>query len=82
LHIETCERLCKEFAGTFIRVRNSHALEAIVETSRSYRITQIVMGESQKSRWQILFKGSLTQRILRLLKNVDIHIISTSKIQD
>ncbi len=82
LHIETCERLCKEFDGTFIRVRDSHALEAIVETSRSYRITQIVMGESQKSRWQILFKGSLTQRILRLLKNVDIHIISTSKIQE
>ncbi len=82
LHIETCERLCKEFEGTFIRVRSSHALEAIVETSRSYRITQIVMGESQKSRWQILFKGSLTQRILRSLKNVDIHIISTSKAGD
>jgi two-component system sensor histidine kinase KdpD len=79
LHIETCERLCKEFAGNFIRLRNSHALEAIVETARSYRITQIVMGESQKSRWQILFKGSLTQRILRSLKNVDIHIISTTK---
>ena len=63
-------------------MRNSNALEAIVETSRSYRITQIVMGESQKSRWQILFKGSLTQRILRSLKNVDIHIISTGKTGD
>jgi two-component system sensor histidine kinase KdpD len=82
LHIETCERLCKEFEGTFIRVRDSRALEAIVETSRIYRITQIVMGESQSSRWQILFKGSLTQRILRSLKKVDIHIISTSKGQD
>lgn len=82
LHIETCERLCKEFEGTFIRVRDNRALEAIVQTAQNYRITQIVMGESQKSRWQILFKGSLTQRILRLLKNVDIHIISTSKIQD
>ncbi|WP_434683980.1 universal stress protein [Pseudanabaena minima] len=82
LHIETCERLCKEFGGTFIRVRDSNALKAIVETAQSYRITQIVMGESQKSRWQILFKGSLTQRILRILKNVDIHIISTSKVDD
>ena len=82
LHIETCERLCKEFAGAFIRVRNSQPLEAIVDTAKNYRITQIVMGESQKSRWQILFKGSLTQRILRVLKNVDIHIISTSKAGD
>jgi two-component system sensor histidine kinase KdpD len=82
LHIETCERLCKEFDGTFIRVRDGNALKAIVDTSQNYRITQIVMGESQKSRWQILLKGSLTQRILRLLKNVDIHIISTSKTSD
>lgn len=82
LHIETCERLCKEFAGAFIRVRDSHALKAIVDTAKNYRVTQIVMGESQKSRWQIFFKGSLTQRILRLLKNVDIHIISTSKVGD
>ena len=82
LHIETCERLCKEFEGTFIRVRDSQALKAIVETAKEYRITQIVMGESQKSRWQVFLKGSLTQRILRSLKNVDIHIISTSKIQD
>jgi two-component system sensor histidine kinase KdpD len=82
LHIETCERLCKEFEGTFVRVRDIHALKAIVDTAKNYRITQIVMGESQKSRWQILFKGSLTQRILRSLKNVDIHIISTNKVGD
>jgi len=82
LHIETCERLCKDFDGNFVRVRDGNPLKAIVEAAQSYRITQIVMGESQKSRWQILFKGSLTQKILRILKNVDIHIISTNKTSD
>jgi len=82
LHIETCERLCKDFDGNFIRVRDGNPLKAIVEAAQNYRITQIVMGESQKSRWQILLKGSLTQKILRMLKNVDIHIISTSKLAD
>ncbi|AFY93283.1 osmosensitive K+ channel His kinase sensor [Chamaesiphon minutus] len=79
LHIATCERLCQEFGGEFLQVRAYKVLEAIVQTAQQYRITQIVMGESQKSRWQIFWKGSLTQQILRLLKNVDIHIISTSK---
>ena len=82
LHIETCERLCKDFDGTFVRVRDGNPLKAIVEAAQNYRITQIVMGESQKSRWQILFKGSLTQKILQILKNVDIHIISTNKVAD
>jgi two-component system, OmpR family, sensor histidine kinase KdpD len=79
LHIDTCERLCQEFGGEFIQVREYNIIKAIVQAAQQYRITQIVMGESQKSRWQIFWKGSLTQQILRLLKNVDIHIISTSK---
>jgi two-component system, OmpR family, sensor histidine kinase KdpD len=79
LHIATCERLCQEFGGEFIQVRDYNVIKAIAQTAKQYRITQIVMGESQKSRWQIFWKGSLTQQILRLLKNVDIHIISTSR---
>lgn len=82
LHIETCERICQEFEGEFIKMSASNIIRAIAETAQNYRITQIVMGESQKSRWQILLKGSLTQQILRLLKNIDIHIISTSSTRD
>lgn len=77
LHIETCEQLCQDFEGEFLRVREYNIARAIAETAQQYHITQIVMGETKKSRWQILLKGSLTHKILRLLKNIDIHIIST-----
>ncbi|MBE9007707.1 universal stress protein [Fortiea sp. LEGE XX443] len=79
LHIHNCEKLCQEFAGTFIRVTNSNIAQAIAEVAEKYRITQIVIGESQRSRWQILIKGSLTQKLVRLLKNIDIHIIASDK---
>jgi two-component system sensor histidine kinase KdpD len=79
LHLHTCEKLCQEFAGTFIRINNSNIAQGIAEIAAKYRITQIVIGESQRSRWQILLKGSLTQKLVRLLKNVDLHIIATSK---
>lgn len=80
LHIETCERLCKEFGGEFVRVRSHNIAQAIADTATKYRISQIVMGESQKTtRLQLLLKGSLTHKVLRLVKRVDIHIISTSK---
>jgi len=79
LHIETCERLCKEFGGEFIRVKDHDIAKAIADTARRYNITQIVLGESQKSRWDILLKGSLTQKILQSLKQVDVHIIATNK---
>jgi two-component system, OmpR family, sensor histidine kinase KdpD len=79
LHIHTCEKLCQEFSGTFIRVSNSNIARAIAEVAQQYHITQIVIGESQRSRWQMFLKGSLTQRLVRLLKNVDLHIIASEK---
>jgi two-component system sensor histidine kinase KdpD len=79
LHIDMCEKLCKEFAGNFIRVPNSDVAAAIAQVAEQYRITQIVIGASQRSRWQILLKGSLTHKLLRLLKNTDLHIIATDK---
>ncbi len=79
LYIETCEKLCKEFAGNFIHISSNDVAGAIAEVAKQYHITQIVIGESQRSRWQILWKGSLTQNLVRLLKNVDLHIIGTEK---
>lgn len=79
LHIETVEKLCKEFGGEFIRVKSSNISRAIAELAQQFHITQIVIGESQRSRWKILLRGSLTQQLVRLLKNIDIHIIATEK---
>ncbi|MEH1827386.1 sensor histidine kinase KdpD [Nostoc sp. C052] len=79
LHIHTCEKLCKEFEGTFLRITNSNVANAIAEVAEKHRITQIVIGESQRSRWQMFLKGSLTQKLVRLLKNIDLHIIASEK---
>jgi two-component system, OmpR family, sensor histidine kinase KdpD len=79
LHIETCERLLKEFNGQFIRVAEQNKASAIAEVAEKYHITQIVIGESQRSRWRILLRGSLTQQLLKALRHIDIHIIATEK---
>ncbi len=79
LHIETCKRLCKEFGGTFIRITSHDVGKAIAEVAQKDHITQIIIGENQRSRWKILLQGFLTQQLVRLLKNVDLHIIATEK---
>ncbi|MEG4454000.1 universal stress protein [Microcoleus sp. N9_A1] len=79
LHVETCEKLCKEFNGHFLRVNGTKIAKAISDVAKQYRITQIVIGESQQSRWTLLLRGSLTQHLVRSLKHVDLHIIATDK---
>lgn len=79
LHIETCERLCTEFGGEFVRVSQASVAEAIAATARSLRITQIVLGRSRQSRWKILLRGSFIDQLMRSLPEIDLHIISTTK---
>lgn len=81
LHIETCEKLCKEFEGNFLRVESHNVAATIAEVAATHHITQIVIGESQQSRWRRLIKGSFTQKLLQLIRhqNIDMHIIATEK---
>jgi two-component system sensor histidine kinase KdpD len=53
---------------------------AIAETAEKYHITQVVMGESQRSRWKLLLQGSFPQQLMQLIrdKNIDLHIIATN----
>jgi len=79
LYLENCERLCKEFDGNFIRLTGNDVANAIAGMAEKQHITQIVIGESQASWWKQLLQGSLTQKLVRLLRNMDVHIISAEK---
>ncbi|WP_414528041.1 sensor protein KdpD [Nodularia chucula] len=81
LHIDTCERLCREFGGEFIYVKSPNVAKEIAQLAADCHITQIIIGESQQPRWKRFFKMSFTQQIIDLIrdKNIDLHIISTEK---
>jgi len=79
LYIETCEHFCRDFGGEFIRVKSANVADAIAQVAQKYHITQVILGQSQKSRWEILWKGSLVQKLVRYLNDVDLHIIATEK---
>ena len=81
LHVENCQRLCQEFEGEFLQVKSTNIVESIAIVAEQQRITQIVIGESQQSRWRQLLRGSFTQDIMRRIrkKNIDLHIIATEK---
>ncbi|MEW6494310.1 MAG: sensor histidine kinase KdpD [Cyanobacteriota bacterium] len=79
LYIETCEHFCTEFGGEFIRVKSANVADAIAATARQYHITQVIIGQSQQSRWDLLWRGSLVMQLVRCLKDVDLHVIATEK---
>ncbi|MGL5942003.1 MAG: sensor histidine kinase KdpD [Waterburya sp.] len=80
LYLETCEKLTAQFGGEFIRVESHNITQAIAETAKKYFITQVVLGQTQRSRWQLFLHSSPVQELFKVLQDIDIHIISTNKI--
>ncbi len=80
LHLETCERLCTDLQGQFIRVNGPKVVTEISLVAKTYRITQIILGKTRKSRWSILLRGSFIDHLMRSLPQVDLHIISTDAV--
>ncbi|NMG57938.1 MULTISPECIES: universal stress protein [Cyanophyceae] len=77
LHIETCQRLCEEFGGEFLRERSTDLVETIVSVAQEHSITQIVLGETHRSRWSLFWRGSLVQQLMRSLPDVSLQVLAT-----
>ena len=69
--------LLAEMGGTFHEVAGNDIPAALVAFAKAERATQLVMGNSRRSRWTELTKGSVINRVIRLASPLDVHVIGT-----
>jgi two-component system, OmpR family, sensor histidine kinase KdpD len=69
-------RLLEDLGGEYRRVTGNDIATALVEVARSENATQIVLGASNRSRWQELVNGSVINKVVRLSGPIDVHVIS------
>jgi two-component system sensor histidine kinase KdpD len=74
--------LLEELGGEYRKVTSNDVAAALVELARSENATQIVLGASNRSRWQELFGGSVINRVVRLSGPIDVHVISRPPSED
>ncbi len=79
--IRVWEELSIQFDAQFILQKKGKKKPAqvIVETAKSYFITQILLGQSARTRWEEIKRGSIVNDIMRQTTNIDIHIVADSK---
>ncbi len=68
--------LLEELGGTYREVVGEDIAATLVAAARSDRATQLVIGASRRSRWDELRGGSVVNRLLRMARDLDIHVIS------
>lgn len=72
------KKLAVEFNAKFIleRSRQRKIPQVITDVAKEHHITQIILGQSARTRWEEITKGSIVNSIMRNSKNIDIHIVS------
>ncbi|MDP4083990.1 MAG: KdpD-like non-kinase potassium sensor [Bacillota bacterium] len=73
--------LAEQFNAKFILIENTNRKPAyyIINTAIKNNITQIVLGQSARSRWEEIRKGSIVNMIMRETSNIDIHIVADGR---
>ncbi len=74
--ITPVERLTRDLGGTFEVIRSEDPVDGILAFAYQRFVTQIVIGEPLKPRWQELIRGSFVSRLIRRAQNIDIHVIA------
>ncbi len=76
---ESLRTLAGDLGAHWYELVNTDPAEAITSFAKEHQITQIVLGSSQKSRWQELFGGGeIVRKVIRRASDmgIDIHVIA------
>ncbi|MBI2760791.1 MAG: universal stress protein [Chloroflexi bacterium] len=76
LNLESHLRLAEDLGAQVVRLSGRDVATAIAQYCRQEHVTQVVVGHSHHSRLEELLRGSVVNRLLRLLPDVDIHVIA------
>jgi len=74
--LDATRRLIEMVGGSFHEVVGRSMSEALLDFARAENVTQVVLGASNRSRWQQVLRPSVINRVIRDSGPIDIHVIS------
>jgi two-component system sensor histidine kinase KdpD len=71
--------MAEDLGATFVRLKSKRAADGLIEFARREGITHVIFGQSARSRWDILFYGSILNRFLAEVKDAAVQVMPTSE---
>ena len=68
-------RLAKTLGARVIELKSNDVAAALLKYARDNGVTHVIFGQSARTRWQILWKGSIINRFLSEVKDASVHVI-------
>jgi two-component system, OmpR family, sensor histidine kinase KdpD len=74
--LTSMKELIASLGGDFDVISADSDVDGVLGFAYRQNVTQIVVGESHRSRWKELFHGSFINRLIRKASEIDVHVIS------
>jgi two-component system sensor histidine kinase KdpD len=68
-------RFAKQLGAQVVKLNGSRVADLLVEFARREGITHVIFGQSARSRWDLLMRGSIVDRFLRDVRNATVQIV-------
>jgi two-component system sensor histidine kinase KdpD len=72
-------RLAESLGAEVVKLQGANVADELLKFACEHEITHVIFGQSARSRWEIMFKGSIINRFLREVKDVAVHVIPLTK---
>ena len=69
-------RLAEDLGAEVIQVTSGDVATELARVARERNATRLIIGHSSHGRWYELIHGSVVNKLLRALPNVDVHVVA------
>jgi two-component system, OmpR family, sensor histidine kinase KdpD len=72
-------RFAETLGAKVVKLRGNNVADALLHYAQENGITHVIFGQSARSLWQIIWKGSVINRFLSEVKDAAVHVIPLDK---
>ncbi|MBC8121584.1 MAG: universal stress protein, partial [Gemmatimonadaceae bacterium] len=73
--LDTYQKMTEQVEGTFVTLEGRDVAQILTEFAVARSITKVIVGESLRSPWEELVRGSVVNKLLRATHNLDVLIV-------
>lgn len=77
--LENYRRMARELGANIITLKGKDTADLLIEFAKQQNISHVVFGQSARTRFQILLRGSVINRFLSEMRNTTVQVVPMSR---
>jgi two-component system sensor histidine kinase KdpD len=78
--LQEYQRMAKDLGAQVINLHDKNVSDALIRFAQQESISHVVFGQSVRSRWDILLRGSVLNRFLAEVRDVTVQVVPVQKV--